>query len=194
MDYNIEFVKVSELKPYKNNVKKHDEMQIDQIVKSIKEFGFRQNLVIDENNIVIVGHGRLAAAEKMGLEEVPCIRASDLTKDQIKALRIADNKLAEKAVWDNDALGEELKAIAKSIDMTDFGFGDFELNVLTNDFEPVPYNDNEIENFVRDDNELLARKRIIISYLLDDEEKIKNLLGLDEIKKVVYNAEELFKE
>lgn len=194
MDYNVEFLKVSELKPYENNVKKHDEEQIDQIIKSIKEFGFKQNLVVDENNVIVIGHGRYFASQKMGLEVVPCVRTTGLTEEQIKALRIADNKLTEKGIWDNDALSEELKSISESINMTDFGFGDFELEILTGEFEPEPFDEEEIKEYQREDKELLERRRIIISYTDEQEDFIKSLLGVDEIKKVVYDAEELIKE
>jgi len=193
MQYNIEFLKVSDLKPYENNVKKHDEEQIEQIMNSIKEFGFRQNLVIDENNVVIIGHGRLAAAEKMGLEEVPCVRVSDLTEEQIKALRIADNKLSEKAVWDNDALGEELKAISEAIDMTDFGFGDFELEILTGDFEPDSYDEDseDMKKYMEGEKDFLIKQRVIISFTKDEKEKVAKLLGIPEIQKVVYDYKDI---
>lgn len=195
MEYNIEFMKVSDLKPYENNIKIHDEQQIQQIINSIKEFGFRQNLVIDKDNVVIIGHGRLAAAERMGLETVPCVRASDLTEEQIKALRIADNKLTEKGLWDNDALSAELKEIANfnSLDMTDFGFGDFELTILTGDFEPEPYDEEDIKEYKDMGNTVLSRKRVIISYDPDSEDKVCEMLGLSEVKKVVYELEELMK-
>lgn len=191
MEYNVEFIKVSDLKPYENNVKKHDEEQIEQIIKSIKEFGFKQNLVIDKNNVVVVGHGRLAAAEKMGLDVVPCIRATDLSDEQIKALRIADNKLTEKGIWDNDALAEELKSIADSIDMTDFGFGDFELTILTNDFEPEGFDEEEFQEYEGSGEKLLVKRRVIITYVDEEEDRIKKLLGVDEIKKVVYDIKEV---
>lgn len=80
MDYNIEFIAVNDLKPYENNAKKHPQEQIDRIVESIKQFGFRQNLVVDADNNVIIGHGRLLAALQMGLEYVPCYRVDDLTE------------------------------------------------------------------------------------------------------------------
>lgn len=195
MEYNVEFIKVSDLKPYENNAKKHDDAQIDQIINSIKEFGWRQNLVVDNNNVVIIGHGRLAAAEKMGLDVVPCIRATDLTEEQIKALRIADNKIAEHSSWDNDLLGEELKALADAVDMTDFGFGDFELTILTGDYEPEPYKSDETDGYGDSEREedLLARKRVIISFLPEQEDMVKKLLGLDEVKKIVYDITELSK-
>lgn len=120
MEYAVEFIKVKDIKPYEKNAKKHPQEQIEYIKNSIKEFGFRQNLVIDKDNVIIIGHGRLEAAKQLGLEYVPCIKAEDLTEDQIKALRLADNKVAE-SEWDFDFLNEELDNIL-DIDMTDFGF------------------------------------------------------------------------
>ena len=120
MEYAVEFIKVKDIKPYKKNAKKHPQEQIEYIKNSIKEFGFRQNLVVDKDNVVIIGHGRLEAAKQLGLEYVPCIKAEDLTEDQIKALRLADNKVAE-SEWDFDLLSEELDNIF-DIDMSDFGF------------------------------------------------------------------------
>lgn len=120
MQYKVQFIKISDLKPYKNNAKKHNEQQIEQIANSIKQFGFRQNLVIDKNNVIVVGHGRFEAAKKLGLDVVPCIKAEDLSDEQIKALRLADNKLNE-SEWDFDFIDKELENIF-DIDMSDFGF------------------------------------------------------------------------
>lgn len=120
MDYKIEFLPIGELKPYEKNAKKHPKEQIDKIAKSIQEFGFRQNLVIDQNNAVVIGHGRLLAARQLGIESVPCIRVDDLSPEQIKALRLADNRVAE-SDWDEDLLRIELDDII-NIDMLDFGF------------------------------------------------------------------------
>jgi DNA modification methylase len=120
MEYAVEFIKVKDIKPYKKNAKKHPQEQIEYIKNSIKEFGFRQNLVVDKDNVIIIGHGRLEAAKQLGLEYVPCIKAEDLTEEQIKALRLADNKVAE-SEWDFDLLDSELDDIF-DIDMSDFGF------------------------------------------------------------------------
>lgn len=120
MDYKVEFVNISDIKMYSNNAKKHDDEQINRIAKSIKEFGFRQNLVIEDNGTIVIGHGRFLAAKKLGLTELPCIRVSNLTDEQIKALRLADNKVAE-SDWDFELLGAELDEIL-NIDMSEFGF------------------------------------------------------------------------
>ena len=110
MQYDVEFIKVEDLHPYEKNAKKHPQKQIEHIKNSIKEFGFRQNLVVDKDNIVIIGHGRLEAAKQLKIKEVPCIKAEDLTEEQIKALRLADNKVAE-SEWDFGLLDAELDDI-----------------------------------------------------------------------------------
>lgn len=120
MELKIEYIPVDELKPYEKNAKKHPAEQIEYIANSIREFGFRQPLVIDKDNVLVIGHGRLLAAKKLGLDTVPCVRADDLTEEQIKALRLADNKTNE-SEWDFDLLGGELDDIF-DIDMSEFGF------------------------------------------------------------------------
>ena len=119
---NIENISVKDIKPYKKNAKKHPAEQVEYIANSIREFGFRQPLVIDKDNVLIIGHGRLLASKKLGLSEVPCVRADDLTEEQIMALRLADNKTNE-SEWDLDLLGDELNDIF-DIDMSEFGFDD----------------------------------------------------------------------
>jgi ParB family chromosome partitioning protein len=103
--------KVSELIPYINNSRSHSEEQITKIASSIKEFGFTNPILIDQDNSIIAGHGRLQAVKKLGYEEVSCIVISGLTKTQIKALIIADNQLALNASWDIDKLSLELDSL-----------------------------------------------------------------------------------
>ena len=103
--------KVSELIPYINNSRTHSEEQITQIVSSIKEFGFTNPILIDKDNSIIAGHGRLQAVKRLGYEEVPCILISGLTKTQIKALIIADNQLALNAGWDLEKLSVEIEGL-----------------------------------------------------------------------------------
>lgn len=119
-ELKIEYLPVGSLKPYEKNAKKHPAEQVEHIANSIREFGFRQPLVIDKDNVLVIGHGRLLAAKKLGLDTVPCVRADDLTDEQIKALRLADNKTNE-SEWDFDLLGGELDDIF-DIDMEQFGF------------------------------------------------------------------------
>lgn len=123
--YPVEFVKTEDLKPYELNAKTHPEEQVELIARSIKEFGFRQNLVIDDHNSVVIGHGRLLAAKKLGLPYVPCMRVKDLTQAQIRALRIADNRVAE-SPWDLEVLNLELQDL--DFDMSDFGIDLFPID------------------------------------------------------------------
>ena len=116
----IKDVNVAEIKKYSRNAKTHPRDQIEAIANSIKNFGFKQPLVLDKDNTIIIGHGRLAAAEYLGLETVPCIMAEDLTPEQANALRLADNKTNE-SPWDMETLKTELTAF-EDIDMSLFGF------------------------------------------------------------------------
>lgn len=119
-ELRIEYLPLDALKPYSRNAKKHPDEQVEHIANSIREFGFRQPLVIDRDGVLVIGHGRLLAAKKLGLKTVPCVRAYDLTDEQVKALRLADNKTNESA-WDDDLLNLELDDIF-DLDMEDFGF------------------------------------------------------------------------
>ena len=118
--------KIEELIPYKNNPRKNDDA-VEYVANSIKEFGFKVPIVIDKNNEIVAGHTRLKAAKKLGLKEVPCIIADDLNEEQIKAFRLADNKVSEKAEWDFNMLDAELADL--DIDMIDFGFEKLDINI-----------------------------------------------------------------
>ena len=112
---------ISAIIPYERNNKIHSPEQINHIANSIAEFGFNQPIVVDENNIVLVGHGRLLAAQKMGLEEVPTICIADLTEAQKKAYRIIDNKVSADAPWDFEAVQSEMVALTEmDFDMSKF--------------------------------------------------------------------------
>lgn len=117
---NVIQMRVQEITPYERNAKKHPEEQVEHIANSIREFGWQQPLVVDKDNVLVIGHGRLMAAKKLGLEQVPVVRADDLTEQQIAALRLADNKTNESG-WDFELLDMELEGIDQ-IDMTMFGF------------------------------------------------------------------------
>ncbi|WP_373961904.1 DNA modification methylase [Lactococcus lactis] len=114
--------KVSELIPYINNPRNNDEA-VDAVASSIKNFGFKVPIVVDSNNEIINGHTRLKAAQKLGLETVPVIVADDLTPEQVKAFRLADNKVGEIATWNDEMLAIELGELAEiDFDMMEFGF------------------------------------------------------------------------
>lgn len=137
-DYlNIIEIKIGDIIPYEKNPRKNDEA-VKYVAESIKQFGFKVPIVIDKNNVIVAGHTRYKASKKLGLKEVPCIVADDLTEEQIKAYRLADNKVSELAEWDFDLLDEELDGIL-DIDMGDFGFDlsveEEEKEVVEDEFE-----------------------------------------------------------
>ena len=146
---NIVYKPIKELKPYKKNAKKHNKEQVEQIANSIEEFGFTQPVIVDKNNCVVAGHGRILGARKAGLKQVPTVCLEDLTEEQIKAYRLVDNKLNE-SEWDNDLLKQSLDEIAE-MDMEVFGFAMDSLVDETIEVEPdVPFTEvlNEENNYI----------------------------------------------
>lgn len=134
MTLTIQYKSVDKLIPYVNNSRTHSPEQIKQVASSIREFGFTNPILIDADGGIIAGHGRLQAAQLLGLKEVPTIQLKDLTESQKKAYIIADNKLALNAGWDEELLKLELQ----SLDDKDWGLTGFnpdELNVLMNGWE-----------------------------------------------------------
>ena len=117
----IHDISISLLREYDNNPRNNDGA-VDAVAKSIREFGFKVPVVVDTDNVIVCGHTRVKAARELGMETVPCIIADDLTPEQIRAFRLADNKTAELAGWDFAKLEEELAALAAEFDMTAFGF------------------------------------------------------------------------
>ena len=110
---------VNDLIPYANNPR-HNEDAVKFVAESIKAFGFRVPIIVDSGNVIVAGHTRLLAAKELGLEKVPCIRADDMTEEQVQAFRLADNKVSEMSSWDWDKLETELSNL--TLDMTQFGF------------------------------------------------------------------------
>ena len=126
----IEHLKLDQLKPYEKNARIHGKVQIDLLAKNIEHFGFTTPVLIDEDNEVIAGHGRLLAMKQLGKEEVPCVRMSGLSKKEIKALRLADNKIASMGDDDMDLIIAELKAL-EDVAMQNFaGYDQFDLQEL----------------------------------------------------------------
>lgn len=124
---NIEYWKTEDVKPYENNPRINDGA-VEATANSIKEFGWKQPIVVDKEGVIIVGHTRLKAAKKLGMEKVPVLVAKDLSSEQANAYRLADNKTGEISEWNMDMLGDELSQI-EDIDMTDFGFDDEDLEL-----------------------------------------------------------------
>ena len=132
---NEELISISELKAYENNARVHDEEQIASIKKSIEEFGFISPVIIDENNMILVGHGRVEAAKQLNIEKVPFVRVSNLNEDQKKGYILSDNLLTERGGWDMGIVKSEIDSI--NIDMTDFGFKDNEIDIEDNSEEDL---------------------------------------------------------
>ena len=130
-EHQFSYMAVTELREYKNNSRIHNPHQVGVLKKSIVEFGFINPIIIDAQNEIIAGHGRLMAAKELGMDRVPVLRVEDLTQDQIRAYRIADNKLVELGEWDEDLLSVELSALNENIfDLSVMGFNMEELNDL----------------------------------------------------------------
>ena len=131
---------ITDIHPYANNPRKNDQA-VDAVASSIREFGFKVPVVIDKNGEIIAGHTRYKAAKKLKLKEIPCIIADDLTEEQIKAFRLADNKVGELAEWDLDMLDIGLDEITE-IDMEQFGFYmpdmESEAEAIEDDFDEEP--------------------------------------------------------
>ena len=132
---NIINLDVNKLIPYVNNPR-NNENAIDKVASSIREFGFKVPIVIDKNNVIVNGHTRLLASKKLGLKEVPCVVADDLSEAQIKAFRIADNKVSEYSQWNEDLLKIEIDVLKElNFNVLDTGFEEFEIDALELKFE-----------------------------------------------------------
>ena len=154
MELKIEYVDIDSIKPYENNPR-HNEEAIPYVMNSIKEFGFKNPIIIDKNNVIIAGHTRLESAKRLGMKEVPIIHADDLTEEQVKAFRLADNKVSEKAEWNFELLDEELKDL--DINMKDFGFEN--IDIEENEIERKDLSNKEFEKYeviitCKDENEV----------------------------------------
>ena len=130
---NVIDMPIGAISPYENNPRINDQA-VDAVAKSIQEFGFKVPIVIDKNNVIVTGHTRYKASKKLGLKTVPCIKADDLTDKQVKAFRLADNKVSELAEWDFGLLNEELKVLG------DFDMGEYGFEIIGE--EPEAYNDD----------------------------------------------------
>lgn len=149
-DLIVEALNLTVLKPYKRNARTHSKKQIKQIANSIKEFGFTNPILIDDENVILAGHGRTEAAKLLELPTVPCVRLSSMSHAQKKAYVIADNKLALNAGWDEDILAEELQDLMSEdvsfdVELTGFSISETDnLIEITNPEEPNDPEDDQI--------------------------------------------------
>ena len=172
MTLKIEYLPVGKLLRYAKNSRTHSDEQVEQLVNSIREFGFTNPVLIDEKNELIAGHGRLAAAEILEMDKVPAIRLSNLSEKQKKAYRIADNKLALNAGWDMQLLAEEVKELMDDdFDIDLLGFNDAELDEMLSDEQPQEEDDNSSPvvqiKYLAIDKERIPATDMEIALLLD---------------------------
>ncbi|EAR5398242.1 ParB N-terminal domain-containing protein [Escherichia coli] len=168
----MEYLPVGKLLRYAKNSRTHSDEQVEQLVNSIREFGFTNPVLIDEKNELIAGHGRLAAAEILEMDKVPAIRLSNLSEKQKKAYRIADNKLALNAGWDMQLLAEEVKELMDDdFDIDLLGFNDAELDEMLSDEQPQEEDDNSSPvvqiKYLAIDKERIPATDMEIALLLD---------------------------
>lgn len=149
----IEFWDIDKVIPYENNPRENDDA-VEPLANSIREFGWKQPIVVDMDGVILAGHTRLKAAKSLGMDKVPVLVASDLTPAQAAAYRLADNKTNELAVWDFSSLAVELDGLSVDFDMTDFGFtlSDFDvpkIGDITNTSQEIDvesFNDDKFQH------------------------------------------------
>lgn len=171
----IQQVPTDSLTPYANNPRTHSAPQLDRLVQSLKEFGFTNPLLVGDDMQIVAGHGRLMAAQALGLETVPVIKLSHLTEDQKRAYVIADNQLALNSGWDDDLLQSELKALGDvGFDLTVLGWGE-DLPTFGEDFDLSALEDLDGEDL--SDYAAGVRKAIQIDFEPEDYEEAQALVS-----------------
>ena len=151
---DVKNIPIKEIVPYARNAKKHDKRQIDNVAESIRQYGFVQPVVIDRDGVIVIGHCRVLAAKKLGMEEVPCVCVDDLTPEQVNALRVVDNKSAEDgAAWDFDMLSMELPEIDLSAFDFDWDFQDTDETERTNEEREQEFKERMERGELSDDDE-----------------------------------------
>ena len=204
----IVYLPVDSLEEYDGNARDHGEEDVAAIKRSIEKFGFDDPIGIwSDHNVIVEGHGRLLAAKALGMKEVPCIRLDHMTDAERKAYGLAHNKTAELSRWNFGKLEMELSNLGE-FNMGDFGFGfsngSSDFGVVTNPEEEYGSNDEgfrnyqepltkeELESYSDNAEDFLMKRRVIITYLPEQEEELKNLLGITEERmRVVYSLDEL---
>ena len=192
----VEYVSPAELIPYGKNAKQHPPKQVGQIANSIKRFGFQQPIVIDKGGVVIIGHGRLAAAKQLNLDTVPVVRAENLSEEDVKALRLADNKLNE-SDWIDGLLSEELAELdIAGIDMGEFGFEVGELLEHENPYTQktdIPQYTITGEHVTLGELFTDSKTRELLDEIDESsvDEKIKDFLRLAAYRHVVFNYQKI---
>lgn len=185
-------VKLSDIKPYENNVKEHPKEQIEQIKKSIQEFGNNDPIALDENNVIIEGHGRYYALEELGYQEAECIILNNLTEEQKNAYRLVHNKLTMNSGFDLEGLEQELRKI-QDMDMSQFDFDmkaiEEELSKLNDKEKEVEEDDFDVDEVLDDESEPIVKRGEIWKlgdhYLMcgdsTSKEDVQKLMSVDEL-------------
>lgn len=172
MDMQIVMKAISELKPYEKNPRRN-ENAVEAVANSIKAFGFKVPVVIDGDGVIVCGHTRFKAAKRLGLAEVPCIVADDLTEEQIKAFRLADNKVGELATWDYELLNLELGDLeGLDFDMGDFGFYN---NFDEYEFDHIFESETEESDEAEEEEDPGEEKRYKVVVHADSREEAKEI-------------------
>lgn len=149
---DVKNIPIGEIVPYARNAKKHDKRQIDNVAESIRQYGFVQPVVIDRDGVIVIGHCRVLAAKKLGMESVPCVCVDELTPEQVNALRLVDNKTNE-SDWDMDLLSMELPEIDLSAFDFDWDFQDTDETELTNEEREQEFKERMERGELSDDDE-----------------------------------------
>lgn len=151
---DITMRKVADLVPYEKNAKMHNETQIKNVAESIKQFGFVQPVVVDKDNVIVIGHCRTEAAKLLGMDEVPCVSVDDLTDEQVKALRIVGNK-ANESPWDDPLLLQEIETL--DLSAFDFDFGEV-LDEIEEEAEPEVKPEVDFTEILGEENNYIVLK------------------------------------
>lgn len=178
-DLKVIYINKDEIKPFKDNPRLHSELQIKQIMNSIKEFGFVNPILIDEQNIILAGHGRYRASEMLNMDKIPTVQISNLTSKQKKALVIADNKITQNSEWSNDLLWQQVKELNNlGFNLDILGFDNSEMLPMLDDNAVTDFA-SEWENmpeFVQEDAQ--AYRTIKVHFSADrDVEVFSKLIG-----------------
>ena len=155
----IENIEIDKVIPYANNPRHNDGEAVDRVAASIKEYGFKSPIIVDKDNVIIAGHTRYKASLKLGLDTVPAIKADDLTPAQIKAYRIADNRVAEYSSWDNELLTIEMEGLQElDFDLELTGFEDWEIKELFENGEKENESERkDLSDAIKENYELIIK-------------------------------------
>lgn len=180
MPKDLQFWNLESLQPYERNSRHHSAEQVERICQSMKEFGFTNPILVDGENGIIAGHGRLEAAKKLGLKEVPVIQLGHLTDEQKRAYVIADNKMAELSHWNMETLKSELSELKElNFDLNMTGFQSFEIDSLLNvDLNDVGFDLPENDKKSGSDEQVPTEgfKQVTLLYKPDEHEEYLQLI------------------